>query len=322
MLEYKMSSTLCPLLDCKMNTSGTWALTDRTNTTTTDSARALDFSTQYQSSVVYEKNLEDMYNNAVSELKDIQFKSRERSPYNTNLCTLKPMYPTWNAAQPCFPPSCGLNMHPVCQGGTACNPPNTFFAGGSPMSSLDPYSQIPLSQALLATPQIQALEEAIAFPCESDEETEDGEEDLFVVGQNRNEKIKPFKRMRRNMMRALMGVAYDINHWNQLPPQKNRLSTGKTFKYVLGRDNRPLYIVMLVAFFVFIISILVGITCLVNKSRHRSKRNRVIKDLREQAYLQYQLQNLQSLSRPPYYGAATAPSAPPYPGLTGGIRKW
>lgn len=309
-----MATTLCPLSDCKMNTSGTWALTDRANTTTTDSARALDYSTQYQSSVVYERNLQDMYNNAHSELKDLQFKARERAPYNTNLCTLKPMYPTWNAAQPCYPQSCGLNMHPVCQGGTACNPPNTFYAGVTNQAPLcpnyppDPYSQMPLSGGPLPSPPSDD-------ECDSDEE-EDANE--VVVVNQKDKKMKPIKRMSRNMMRALMGVAYDFNHWNQLPPQKSRLSTGKTFKYVLGRDNRPLYIVMLVAFFVFIVAIMVGISCLAKKAHHRHKRNRVLKDLKEQAYLQYQLQQL---SRPPYY-SAPVPSAPPFPQLAGGLRKW
>ena len=297
-----------------MNASGTWALTDRANTTTTDSARALDYSTQYESSVVYERNLQDMYNNAFSELKDLQFKARERAPYNTNLCTMKPMYPTWNAAQPCYPQSCGLNMHPVCQGGTACNPPNTFYAGVTNQAPLcpnyppDPYSQMPLTGGPLPVPDDE---------CDSEEGEEEDANEMIVVNQ-KDKKIKPVKRMSRNMMRALMGVAYDFNHWNQLPPQKNRLSTGKTFKYVLGRDNRPLYIVMLVAFFVFIVAIMVGISCLAKKAHHRNKRNRVLKDLKEQAYLQYQLQQL---SRPPYY-SAPVPSAPPFQQLAGGLRKW
>jgi hypothetical protein len=322
-----------------MNSSGTWALSDRMNTTTTDSANALDFSTQYQSAVVYEQNLQDLYDNAHSELKDLQFKARERAPYNTNLCTLKPMYPTWNAAQPCYPQSCDLNMHPVCQGGTACNVPNTFYAGVTrqaplcPNEPADPFSRPTEVGGFF--PRTPALE-CHYREQDGDSETSDADEEIIIVNQladpgppgDVTKKIKPVERMSRNMMRALMGVAYDLNHWNQLPPQKNRLSTGKTFKYVLGRDNRPLYIVMLVAFFVFIVAIVVGISCFAKKMHHRNKRNRILKDLKEQAYLQYQLQGLQgfqgspfaNLSKPPYY--SSAPAAPLPVGLSGGLRKW
>jgi len=340
-----------------MNSSGKWSLADRNNTTNTDSARALDYSTQYQGSVVYDRNLQDMYNNSASELKDLQFKARERAPYNTNLCSLKPMYPTWNAAQPCFPPSCGLNMHPTCLGNTVCQAPNTFYAGINqqaplcPKNGINPNLYIP--GALDAYAQ-QALEIAAArenligsglkekfagcavsrsdnSDATHSDDGDDGDDVdsncsdaleevvvLEVPEENISEddnsevdaKVKPMKRISKNMVRALMGVAYDLNHWKNLPPQKSRLSTGQTLKFVMGRDNRPLYIVMLIAFFVFILAIMVGIGCLVKKANHRNKRNKVLKDLQEKAYLQYQMQNMMPpLSRPPY-------------DLGGGLRHW
>ena len=316
-----MSSTLCPLSETVMNASGTWSLSDRQNTTTIDSPNALDFTTQYQSAVVYEKALQDLYNNSFSELKDLQFKARERAPYNTNLCTLKPMYPTWNAKQPCFPPACDLNMHPTCLGGTACNTPNTLFAGQ--------YMQAPLCPNLPPDPYGgQPLDSD--SDCSTDDDSHRDDMEILIVNQPsepESKKVKPTKRMSRNMMRALMGVAYDLNHWSDLPPQKNRLSTTETLKYVAGRDNRPLYIVMLIAFFVFIIAVMVGITCLAKKTHRKHKRKQVLKELKENAYLQYQLQQL---STPPvYYGgprvpnAPVAPIAPIAPNLmAGGVRKW
>lgn len=314
-----MSSTLCPLSETVMNASGNWSLSDRQNTTTLDGPNALDYTTQYQGAVVYEQALQDLYNNSFSELKDLQFKARERAPYNTNICSLKPMYPTWNAAQPCFPQACDLNMHPTCLGGTACNTPNTLFAGQYMQAPLcpnippDPYNGQPLDSD---------------SDCSSDDDHRDDME-ILIVNQPSNptcpeKKVKPTKRMSRNMMRALMGVAYDLNHWSDLPPQKSRLSTGQTLKYVVGRDNRPLYIVMLVAFFVFIIAIMVGISCLAKKAHRKNKRKRVLKELKENAYLQYQLQQL-STAPPavpmPYYRPA-ALAAPASPLLAGSARKW
>ena len=307
-----------------MNNSGSWALSDRANTTTTDSARALDFTTQYESAVVYERNLQDMYDNSISELKDLQSKARERAPYNTNLCTMNPMYPTWNAKQPCYNnKSCDLNMHPVCQGGTDCNPMNSFYAGnnmnGMNMNGMNYHMSMPMSMHVA---HYGDDEEDCDEEEDTDEEVEvEVEIECMEKPDKSSKKIKPMKRMSRNMMRALMGVAYDFNHWNQLPPQKNRLSTGNTFKYVLGRDNRPLYIVMLVAFLVFVIAVLVGIACVVKKSQHHHKRNKVLRDLKENAYIQYQMQGL---NRPSYY--SPTPSAPPYASknslMAGSVRKW
>jgi hypothetical protein len=326
-----------------MNSSGKWSLADRNNTTNTDSARALDFTTQYQGSVVYDRNLQDMYSNSMSELKDLQFKARERAPYNTNLCTLKPMYPTWNATQPCFPPGCGLNMHPTCFGNSPCNAPATVYAGihqQDPLcpnginpnlyipGALDSYAQQAIETAVARENLIgTGLKEPFAGCAASEDSDSDASdasdasdcsdvaEEVIVVADNASmepAKIKPMKRMSRNMMRTLMGVAYDLNHWKDLPPQKSRLSTGKTLKFVMGRDNRPLYIVMLIAFFVFIIAIMVGIGCLVKKANHRSKRKKVLKDLQEKAYLQYQMQNMMPpLTRPPYENS-----------LMGGLRRW
>jgi hypothetical protein len=292
-----MSTTLCPLSETVMNTSGKWSLADRNNTTNTDSARGLDFTTQYQTSVSYERGLQDLYDNAYSELKDLQFKARERSPYNTNLCTLQPMYPTWNAAQPCFPPSCGLNMHPTCLGNTSCNIPNTLFAGINPDAPFCPGSVNPnalIPGAFLGAEQ-EAADLAAAYSNEIGDvvvsDSEEDEEEAVVVSESTADP-KPMKRVSRNMVRALMGVAYDLNHWKELPPQKSRLSTGKTLKFVIGRDNRPLYIVMLIAFFVFIIAIMVGIACLTKKAHRRHKKKKVLKDLQEKAYLQYQMQKL------------------------------
>lgn len=291
-----MSTTLCPLSETVMNTSGKWSLADRANTTVTDSARALDFTTQYQTSVSYERGLQDMYDNMTSELKDLQFKARERSPYNTNLCTLKPMYPTWNAAQPCFPPSCGLNPQATCLGNSPCNPPSTLFVGGNEQaygcpSYVNPNLRIP--GAMQGAEQLAAdIAEAQANAI-GDVVTESSEdEEAILVTEEDVPKMKPMKRVSRNMMRALMGVAYDLNHWKELPPQRNRLSTGETLKFVVGRDNRPLYIVMLIAFFVLILALMVGIACLSKKAHRRHKRKKLMKDLQEKAFLQYQMQQM------------------------------
>lgn len=313
-----MSTTLCPLSETVMNASGTWSLADRNNTTNLDTAHALDFIDQYGSTVGYERNLQNLYENSLSELKDLQSKARERAPYNTNVCSLKPMYPTWNAKQPCTALTCELNMHPVCLGGTACSPPNTFYAGINYQSPL-----------CMAGPQLPSYAEDDS--CDSD--VEDGSVDVDVVvtlqeeddsddtpdqsnQSNQSNQPKPIKRLSSNMMRALMGVAYDLNHWKDLPPQKSRLSTGKTLEFVVGRDNRPLYIVMLIAMFVFIMAIMVGIVCLTKKAHHRHKRNKVLKNLKEKAYLQYQMQNLQNMKN-------VAPSLSQPGSLMGGtLRKW
>lgn len=299
-----------------MNTSGTWSLADRENTTITDSARALDFATQYQPSVSYERGLQDLYSNMQSELKDLQFKARERSPYNTNLCTLQPMYPTWNASQPCFPPNCGLNMQPTCLGNSPCNPPSTQFAGIDMQapncpSYVNPNMLIPGAMqgaqqlaADLAAAQDNAIGDVV-IPEDSDDE-----EAVLVTVQD-TEKPKPMKRVSRNMVRALMGVAYDLNHWKELPPQKSRMSTGETLKFVVGRDNRPLYIVMLIAFFVFIIALMVGIACLSKKAHKHHKRKKLIRDLQEKAFLQYQMQRYGGMPQQPSYESS----------LIGG-RRW
>ena len=311
-----MSTTLCPVSETVMNTSGTWSLADRENTTITDSARALDFATQYQPSVSYESGLQDMYSNMQSELKDLQFKARERSPYNTNLCTLQPMYPTWNASQPCFPPNCGLNMQPTCLGNGPCNPPSTQFAGIDMQAPncpgyVNPNMLIPGAMqgaqqlaADLAAAQDNAIGDVV-IPEDSDDE-----EAVLVTVQD-TEKPKPMKRVSRNMVRALMGVAYDLNHWKELPPQKSRMSTGETLKFVVGRDNRPLYIVMLIAFFVFIIALMVGIACLSKKAHKHHKRKKLIRDLQEKAFLQYQMQRYGGLAQQPSYESS----------LIGG-RRW
>lgn len=337
LLEYKMSTTLCPLSETVMNSSGTWSLADRSNTTTLDSARALDFSTQYQPSVVYERNLQDMYNNAVSELKDLQFKARERAPYNTNLCTLKPMYPTWNAAQPCLPPACETNLKPTCFGNSPCNPPSTFYAGTNYQAPVCP--GYPPNPNLLIPGALNGWAEQAADIAransnarglgeggDDESDTSEAEEEVAVLDQDTSDmqninlgnpyQVKPLKRISKNMMRALLGVAYDLNHWKDLPPQKSRLSTTKTLKFVVGRDNRPLYIVMLVAFFVFIVAIMVGIGCLSKKAHHKHKRNKVLKELKERAYLQYQLQNMSKLANPQSkYSQMVA-------NLAGGVRRW
>ena len=142
----------------------------------------------------------------------------------------------------------------------------------------------------------------------------DDEEALIITVPDNSSQAqppKPMKRVSRNMVRALMGVAYDLNHWKDLPPQKSRLSTGETLKFVVGRDNRPLYIVMLIAFFVFIIALMVGIGCLSKKAHRRHKRKKLIKDLQEKAYLQYQMQQVPVQLQRPSYEAS----------LLGG-RKW
>lgn len=321
-MNIKMSTTLCPLSETVMNTSGKWSLADRNNTTVTDSARVLDFSTQYQASVSYERGLQDMYDNSYSELKDLQLKARERSPYNTNLCTLQPMYPTWNAAQACLPPSCGLNMHPTCFGNSPSSLPNTMYAGingDAPLCPgyVNPNALIPGAeygaQQLgfdIAAAQANAIGDVV-------EDTDsDDEEAVLVTEMDEDAPIKPVKRMSRNMMRALMGVAYDLNHWKELPPQKSRLSTSKTLKYVVERDNRPLYIVMLIAFFVFVMAIMVGIACISKKAHRRHKRKKLVKGLQEKAYLQYQMQNL------PVYGNGNVAGMPSYESSLVGGRKW
>ena len=138
------------------------------------------------------------------------------------------------------------------------------------------------------------------------------DEEALIITVPDNPAPKPMKRVSRNMVRALMGVAYDLNHWKDLPPQKSRLSTGETLKFVVGRDNRPLYIVMLIAFFVFIIALMVGIGCLSKKAHRRHKRKKLIKDLQEKAYLQFQMQQLpRAQLQVPSYEAS----------LLGG-RKW
>lgn len=310
-----MSTTLCPVSETVMNTSGKWSLADRNNTTVTDSSKALDFTTQYQTSVSYERGLQDMYDNMQSELKDLQFKARERSPYNTNLCTLQPMYPTWNASQPCFPPNCGLNMQPTCLGNSPCNPPSTQFAGINPQSPGCPNSMNP---NLLIPGAMQGAEQLAADIAAADANTigdvvvsDSDDEEALIITVPDNPAPKPMKRVSRNMVRALMGVAYDLNHWKDLPPQKSRLSTGETLKFVVGRDNRPLYIVMLIAFFVFIIALMVGIGCLSKKAHRRHKRKKLMKDLQEKAYLQYQMQQVPVQLQRPSYEAS----------LLGG-RKW
>ena len=311
-----MSTTLCPVSETAMNTSGNWSLADRNNTTVTDSARALDFTTQYQASVSYERGLQNMYDNMQSELKDLQFKARERSPYNTNLCTLQPMYPTWNASQPCSPPNCGLNMQPTCLGNSPYNPPSTFFAG---INTQSPACQGYVNPNLLIPGAMQGAEQFAAdFLAAQDSAigdvvlTDSEGEDVFIIVEDELDEtldetledtplqIKPMKRVSRNMMRALMGVAYDLNHWKDLPPQKSRLSTGETLKFVIERDNRPLYIVMLIAFCVFIIALMVGITCMSKKSHRRHKRKKLMRDLQEKAFLQYQMQRVPQLQVPAY----------------------
>ncbi len=316
-LNIKMSTTLCPISETVMNTSGKWSLADRQNTTVTDSARALDFTTQYQTSVSYERGLQDLYDNMHSELTDLQFKARERSPYNTNLCTLQPMYPTWNASQPCMPPNCGLNMQPTCLGNSPCNPPRTQFAG---IDAQAPACPGYVNPNLLIPGAMQGAEQLTADIVKARENTigdvvvsdSDDEEAYIITVPDQPPAVKPMKRVSRNMVRALMGVAYDLNHWKDLPPQKSRLSTGETLKFVVGRDNRPLYIVMLIAFFVFIIALMVGIACLSKKAHRRHKRKKLMKDLQQQAFLQYQMRS----QMPPQL------QVPSYEASLMGGRKW
>jgi hypothetical protein len=140
----------------------------------------------------------------------------------------------------------------------------------------------------------------------------DDEEAYIITVPDQPPAVKPMKRVSRNMVRALMGVAYDLNHWKDLPPQKSRLSTGETLKFVVGRDNRPLYIVMLIAFFVFIIALMVGIACLSKKAHRRHKRKKLMKDLQQQAFLQYQMRS----QMPPQL------QVPSYEASLMGGRKW
>ena len=318
-----MATTLCPVSETVMNTSGKWSLADRENTTVTDSARALDFATQYQPSVSYERGLQDLYDNMQSELTDLQFKARERSPYNTNLCTLQPMYPTWNAAQPCFPPNCGLNMQPTCLGNSACNPPSTQFAG---IDKQAPNCAGYVNPNLLIPGAMQGAQQFAADLAAAQEneigdvvvpEDSDDEEAVLITVPDVPEPKKPMKRVTRNMVRALMGVAYDLNHWKDLPPQRSRLSTGETLKFVVGRDNRPVYIVMLIAFFVFIMALMVGIAILSKKAHKRSKRKKLIRDLQEKAFLQYQMQQMQRYNSPSFQL-----QQPSYEASLIGGRKW
>ena len=63
--------------------------------------------------------------------------------------------------------------------------------------------------------------------------------------------------------RSFKGVAYDLSHWDELPPQKMRLGTGQTLSYVLQRENRLSYILITAA----VLVVLVLLVCILFKNK-------------------------------------------------------
>lgn len=68
----------------------------------------------------------------------------------------------------------------------------------------------------------------------------------------------------KKMVRAAAGSAYDLKHWNELPPKLAGESTGAVLSYALTRDNRGSYLLLWCGVFVLLLALLglaVGLGC-------------------------------------------------------------
>lgn len=218
---------------CDRNSSRVWTLADYANTTLDESNKINDISTGHQGAVTYDKNLALMQANANNEVKELQRRARGRVAYNTDSCMVQPLYPKWNAenAYSCASRQCELPLLEKYSSGAY-----TQLPGNNELESCE------LPVTLQQIPEIPRYTEKLA------------------------KKSLKIRTSPKNIVNTLRGIVYDLKHWKQLPTKNNRLSTkgstAKTLQFVFGRENRPMYLILLLSVVLLCVSIISGVASL------------------------------------------------------------
>jgi hypothetical protein len=201
-----------------------WTLADYANTTLDESNKINDISTGHQGVVTYEKNLALMQANANNEVKELQRRARGRVAYNTDSCMVQPLYPKWNA-----------------ENAYSCGSASRQFE----LPIMDKYSPGAYTQLPVTFEKIPKL------PPSKDKV---------------DKKYLDIRTSPKNIVNTLRGIVYDLKHWKKLPTMNNQLSTkgstAKTLQFVFGRENRPMYLILLLSVVLLCVSIISGVASL------------------------------------------------------------
>jgi Flp pilus assembly protein TadB len=79
-----------------------------------------------------------------------------------------------------------------------------------------------------------------------------------AVHSKRRSGVRALRDLPSNMLRTVQGIAYDGSHWSVLPPQRAALGASDTTAYVVSRDDRPLYLLLVMCVVVLLVAMVMA----------------------------------------------------------------
>lgn len=175
--------------------------------------------------VQYQANRALMAANAAQEINDLQERNHATTAYSTLDCHATPLFPTFNAqrAVNCSIREARKNNVPI----------QNLVAQPVPPLGLQPYQVMGMSGYYQPNPQVGVVKKK---PVSSGG--------------------KPARSFASRMANSIKGSAYDLKHWNELPPKLQGESGSKVFSYVVARDDRLGYLLLWITMIVMLITLI------------------------------------------------------------------
>ena len=237
-----------------------WSLADSCNTTVEDGQGTVfdDGDTQNRA---YEANLRLLQANALSELDELQRQQRGSLAYNTSDCQIQPLFQKWDAERAA---GCMVKENVRQQlddiGSNLYMAPPTQIPGmtaetwrqnaRSPYGPMYPiYGMAPPS--LSGGPISSEVAELQNIPYDNSMEESSGVSMQGLGGQRFRAQMATVPKC---MLNTVRGVAYDLKHLKKLPPMRAGKGMVDTAKFVITRDDRLQYILLILALLILIVA--------------------------------------------------------------------
>src|SRR3989344_2795463 len=247
-----------------------WTLSDNCNTTTDTSTKLEDGHGCAASNTAYFRNMELLHANSVNEVNELQSHLRQRMVYNTNHCNVRPIYPAWNnELGPQCRPSANDVVTDAIRADTTLQNTHLNAKNAKPTN----VKKVRWDASSIVVSPVNGGDETDG----NDTDGNDTDTDIDTAtntNENRGrsnsnsnssnnsssnskrvERTQRAKKIPVNAIRAVNGIIYDSANWKKLPLE----STKEKFEFIIGRDNRAVYVLLVVLLALLLISIIIGI---------------------------------------------------------------
>ena len=186
--------------------------------------------------VAFQANRAALAANGADELRELQSLNQQTTAYPSISCTTGPMVPMHTGGPACDVASMQERSHGI-----------TAYVAGNPL--------------------LTQFDEDRADTCASMEAagvgmvpSETGDPPIGYTPNSYSIMRKPRARhITTRMANSLRGALYDMQHFNELPPARSGESPGSVARFVVSRDNRTPYLLLVLTFILVLTGVVLGV---------------------------------------------------------------